>query len=362
MSMTLDSTLRGGARAALRWWVGELAALLPAGLRARLSASSRILILAFDGETLTAKLPAAGRRGEIRALRIGDGGVPASLAQAVRRARAGGRRVVIHLAQPCSLRSRMRLPLAAEENLREVIGFELDRQTPFTPAEVYFTYRVAARDEAAGRLWVELIVVPRPIVDAALAAAARVGLRPDAVEVAEPDGTANDNLLPPGQQASRWRLSRLWPYALGGVVVLLTIGLLLTRLDAAHDSRRVLAQELAAARKEADAGARLRDEIARTAEEGRFLVTRKRAQPPVSVVLYELTRLLPDDAWLSDLQIAGGDVQAIGSAASATAVIERLNRSPLFADAGFRSPVMRDPSSNRESFDIAMHIVREPAR
>lgn len=361
MSMTLDSTIRGGVRAALRWWTGELAGLLPGSLRARFS-SSRALILAVDGDTLTAKLLAAGRSGEIRALRIGEAGVPASLAPAVRRARTGRLRVVIRLPQRCGLRSRMRLPLAAEENLREVIGFELDRQTPFTPAEVFYTYRVTARDAVAGRLSVELIVVPRAIVDATIATTARIGLTPDAVEVAEADGSASGNLLPPAQRALRWRLSRLWPYAMGAVIVLLAAGMLLTRLDAARDSRRALAEELAVARKDADAAVRLRDEIARTAEEGRFLVTRKRAQPAVSVLLYELTRLLPDDAWLSDLQIAGSDIQAIGSAASATAVIERLNRSPLFADAGFRSPVTRDPTADRESFDISMHIVREGAK
>ena len=357
MNMTLDATLRGGVRTALQWWFGELAGLLPASLRTWLSSASRNLILVVDGDTLTIKLPAAGRRGEIRAQRIGETSVPAPLASVLRRARR--RRVVIHLPPRCGLRNRLRLPLAAAENLREVIGFELDRQTPFTPADVFYTYRVAARDASAGRLLVDLVVVPRPIVEAALAAAARIGVTPHAVEIAEVDGSVSGNLLPPEHLVSGWHLLRLWPYALFGITVLLAIGVLLTWLDTVHDSRRLMSEELAAARKEARAAVRLRDEIARTAEEGGFLVTRKRAQPAVSVLLYELTRLLPDDASLNDLQISGSDIEAIGTAASATAVIERLNRSPLFADAGFRSPVTRDQNADRETFDISMHIVRE---
>ena len=37
------------------------------------------------------------------------------------------------------------LPLATEENLREVLAFQMDRQTPFTVEQVYYDYGVVAR-------------------------------------------------------------------------------------------------------------------------------------------------------------------------------------------------------------------------
>ena len=64
------------------------------------------------------------------------------------------------------------LPLAAAENLREVLTFEMDRQTPFTADQVYFDYQIVQRDNTNGRISVEMTAVHRADVDTAIQRAA----------------------------------------------------------------------------------------------------------------------------------------------------------------------------------------------
>ena len=52
-------------------------------------------------------------------------------------------------------------PVATEENLGEVIGYELDRLTPFSADEALFGYRVIGRDDEKGIIKVYLTVLPR---------------------------------------------------------------------------------------------------------------------------------------------------------------------------------------------------------
>ena len=60
------------------------------------------------------------------------------------RRRAG--QVVLVLPDDQVLRRTVELPLAARENLREVVSFELDRYTPFAAEDVMFDLPEAAGD------------------------------------------------------------------------------------------------------------------------------------------------------------------------------------------------------------------------
>jgi general secretion pathway protein L len=63
------------------------------------------------------------------------------------------------------LRRVLSLPLAAENKLREVVSFEIDRQTPFTLDQVYFEARVLGRNLQSKQCQVELIVLPKQTLE-----------------------------------------------------------------------------------------------------------------------------------------------------------------------------------------------------
>src|SRR6185503_8420695 len=107
------------------------------------------------------------------------------------------------------LRRRLSLPLAAQENLRQVLGFELDRQTPFRSDQVYYDSRVLGVDPVARQVAAELVLAPRAELDAELGRIAQAGLALDRVDAAEEgDERLGVNLLPPERRAHRrdWNL------------------------------------------------------------------------------------------------------------------------------------------------------------
>src|SRR5207247_4977095 len=74
-------------------------------------------------------------------------------------------RVRLCLAREEALVRRVSLPAATEENLEQVLGFEMDRLTPFRAEDVYFDHRVVGRDPTSGQVHVLLAVARRDLVD-----------------------------------------------------------------------------------------------------------------------------------------------------------------------------------------------------
>ena len=346
--------------AAWRWWSGEIVALVPPRWRHALAAGRGRLVLVIS-DTGSAELVRRGGGNEESLAHLDLDPAHHEAAREVMAAipsrwrREGG--AVVSLPEDAALRTVMNLPLAAEANLAQVVAFELDRRTPFRSEEVYRNQRVIRRDAASKRLSVQLTVVPRSLVDAALAAAQRLGLAPVRVEVAgEP---SSGNLLPPGPRPLGARMPRL---ALGGLALLAAVlagaALLIPSLRA-HRAADGLALALAESKQGADESLRLQKEIDAEVQESGFLDGRKRQAPAASEVLYTLTHLLPDDTWLSELEMTGGELRLTGVAASASGVLTLVDQSARFGNAAFRSPVTQDQKTQREQFNIAARLLPE---
>ena len=71
---------------------------------------------------------------------------------------AGRDQVRLVLTPEQALLKTITLPLATEENLREVVGFELDRHTPFTPDQAYYDVQIVRRDPQNEKIVVSLAV------------------------------------------------------------------------------------------------------------------------------------------------------------------------------------------------------------
>src|SRR5262249_39003471 len=81
------------------------------------------------------------------------------------------------------LKKRIVLPAAAQSDLDEVLGFEIDRETPFDRNEVYWTYSIDRLASNPAQLAVDLVVVPRFSIDTVLNAARAANLAPAGIEV-----------------------------------------------------------------------------------------------------------------------------------------------------------------------------------
>lgn len=360
MSSVLSSVL-APIGAFLRWWGGELAAMLPARLRRAGERAREGLVLDIAPSEAAlrrvGKAPAVLGRVELAA----DGtALPEAGLRRVLDRRAREESVALRLPAALALRKTITLPAAAAENLRQVLTYELDRLTPFRRDEVVFDQRIVERD-AAGRILVELTLVPKAQVDRALRVAASLGLGAEVVEVAaEREGEPpSGNLLAGTRVEGRGRpLTAAAALLAAAVLAAVAVWLPLQRQS---ELAAALAQQVAEARKQAAAAAKIEREIEALAREQTFVLARKQKSYAAVDVLNELTRLLPDDTHLSQWSLNGNQLQIGGLASSASNVIALLEQSPLFEKAQFRSPVTQDPRLGRERFQVSGEVVARPA-
>jgi general secretion pathway protein L len=255
------------------------------------------------------------------------------------------------------LRKVVRLPLATEENLRQVLEFQIEQHTPFNSSQVYFGISVVERDFERGTLSADLIVTPRAVVDQAIKTMADRGGVVSAVFSA--DMLANGhlvNLLPAavGRAPSPWfQGANLWLLALVGVMGLAAM---ILPLAVKREAVIQLHPWVDKGKNAAEAVDSVRRELEMRIDQHNFLLEKRQMFPTVIQTLEELTRVLPDDTWVLTLDIKGKELQIQGETASSVKLIGLFEQSSMFKDASFRSPLTKGQSSGTERYQLALQV------
>lgn len=322
-----------------RWWTGELAAMLPRG------AAPPVLLADPDA---AGGFRFARRHAGAEAAFAGD---PA----------AAGLPLWLRLPETAALTRVVEWPVMPPADLRRALVLDLDRQTPCAAETLWFDMAVAGRDAARRRLSVEFVVAHAAEVKAMRAALqARHGVAPARICIAGTDGAPCFDLRPAAAQHTVQRAARgLLPNRLRARLLLLcavlgAVNFGLHReaeqargeaLDAAVLDARRRAQRVEALRSQVTEKRQLRDDL-----------RARRGDVGLLAVLDQLTRLLPDEAWLETVEVRGGNVYVTGHAPVAATLVAQIETSPMFADAQFRSPVTPDRARGRERFDMVIRL------
>lgn len=336
-----------------KWWTAELRQWVPLRLRESLVDRREVLRVGLDQGAVTVTrgdaaepeltippdLDPQSQQAEL-ALHLGRYEVPP--------------RVVYALPAPRLLSRRLTLPLAAEDNLRQVLSFELDRQTPFKADQVYFDQRVVSRDPAARQIQVDLSLTTRAPLDADLDRLAAAGVALDAVDGRGADGALlGMNLLPSERRAQRRDLRLRLNLALAaGVIALLGVVMAqsMSNREAALDKLRV---EVEKAKRDAQAVAELRRTLIDTVEGANFLNDRRQAKPVVIELLRDVNQRLPDDTFLQRFTLTNGEVQIQGLSTDASKLVPLLQQSELIESPAVQGAIMPDASKKKEMFVIS---------
>ena len=337
----------------LDWWGGELRACLPQRWRQRFRVAESLVLLRHEGDELVVVLQHDGVREELaRLATVPPEALPAALNQLLDEDTRELRRVLL-VPAPAVLRRTLHLPAAALENLSSVLGFELDRQTPFRAEQVHYDSRVLAHDAEARQVPVQLALITRERMARELAGVDGLASTLSAVDVAEADGArAGFNLLPSGQRQHRAHTFGWLMAGLGALTLfLMWLGMEQIIQNRAEATQR-LAAEVDAQRDEARAVTRLRDELDAAAAGANFLAVEKASQPSMLLLLEDLTRRLPDDTYLERLSVARGEITLAGQSAQAPKLVELLQDSASLQSPALSGPIQPDSRSGKDRFNI----------
>jgi general secretion pathway protein L len=343
----------------LEWWGRHLLAWLPARLRRRGQAHRNVLVaethLHADPPAATLTLRRRGRQAQVGRFTLDEAGARAMRSVLAERVRPRPTSVVLRVPPDLLLERRVPLPLAAERDLDRVLTYEMDRLTPFTADELFWTWRIERRDRAEGRLLVQVSLVPKATVAAAVDALEKAGAAPSLLEadVAEEEDGEEPRLLPLRHVAPpsrRWQRPAL---ALAGgacaVLAVAAVAIPFVEQSLAQDEAEAT---IASLRPQVDQVSAIRRRIADTRAGGDELAAQRARVGDALEMLAVLTQALPDDTYLTDLALRGRAATMSGQSAAAARIIGALSADAAVRNPAFTAPVTRNELGQKEGFSI----------
>lgn len=344
----------------LSWWGRELATFLPQRWRDALAEGREALLVHTEAGAIVVRREAGQGVADMGTIALDQD------AEAQRAAFARLRGTIdepmlrqFYCISPArTLRRTLSLPVAAEDNLRQVLSFEMDRQTPFKADQVYFDYRVLGRDASGRQLQVDLVVMPRAQLDAELAPLANLAseLELDGVDCWQDAATGRRlgiNLLPVERRAHRRNMRLRLNIALIAVAVVLALAVMGRTVTNRQQALESMAAEVHTAQEQAKQVAGLRKTLEETIDSANFLAQRKRSAIPMVQLLKDLTERLPDGTYLERLNVnEDGRIELQGLSDKAESLIAELQKSKVIMNPSFQGVIQPDPRLKKDRFNL----------
>ena len=369
---------RAGLPRFWRWWSGELSPLIPAASRGAMRRRLTRPVIEFgDGEAIfwrpqvvdselrlieVARVALSGDAGELVA--AGRAAMNALVTETASET-SSTPKVVIALPPKQIMRKTLVLPAAVEQDLAQALSYDLDRHTPFRPEQLYFDAAVIDRTPAAKTIGVDWVAALKTAVDSARRQVEDWG----GVVVAVVPGpvltrATKLNLIPLDERprSALWRRWELWaPLALlaVGVLAVLAVPLLQKREYAI-----ALNKQTETALEQAQASDALRTQLERQQGDYNYALARKYAYPGTVQIVDDLTRLLPDDTWITQMEVRSTvrgkdnvrELTLRGESANAGALISTLEDSKLVEQAALQSPTTKLQPGPGEVFVLGSRL------
>lgn len=361
--MTVTDTFRPLRTSALRHrlslddfldrWRDTLLSCLPTRLRYLLSRQEQRLIVVPEGgkaQVLESQGDETMAVGEL------DPHTPGSLQGLLASPKGGRRRTVVRLAEDQVLKRRVSFPAQARDNLSQVLGYEIDRLSPFQSDQVYFDFHVLDEAVPGNKLRLELALCRRDQMAIWLHSLRDRGAPVD--QITWEGAWPRANLLPAGERPQHGP----GPFSMNKLLLLLVVLLgsaamttPIWQMQQVHDERTAQIAEL---RNRAEKVHEMRTTLERARQGSVAVLQAKWEQPRMIDLLRELTERLPDDTWIQNFDYNKGEIQIRGESAQATALINLLDQAPGITEVAFRSPVVKVAGSGRERFHISLTFRR----
>ena len=246
------------------------------------------------------------------------------------------------------------LPSLAASELRGAIELQIPSLSPFSIEDTVWGY-IAAGTEPTGRE-THIVVASRKIILRHLASVAKPQLDPDTCEVwVVPPGGKDFLVLDGFGEKSRRRLTVHWRwvnFCLAGLLAVVAMvaavapsaQLRLRAIEASQDYGKL--QVLA------EPALRQRELFVRLEQKIKVLEGYQQLSIQPEMILLRLTRLLPDDTYVTSVQVQGTKILLTGQTPNASALMQQLGAEPGVKNVRAPSAAFRPRGADRENFNI----------
>jgi general secretion pathway protein L len=286
-------------------------------------------------------------------IRFAGGRVDAAVAEKLSEILRGARVELVLLPNRFMFRA-LELPRRALDFLEGIVRAQIDRLTPWSAADAAFGWH-SSIDAANDRIEVTIAATARGLIAPFLSAIAALGADTVAVSAATPQPDIAAIKIceqKAGQAAALARIRRILIglAAGGGALASLSIAANTVIGGAIETQRDDLTRRIAERR------AAIQPGHGGTSEAARDLERHKHEMPSSVIVIEALSRVLPDDTYLTELRILGDKMQIVGVTRDAPALIRLIEQTSHFSRATFFAPTTRSATEQSDHFHIEAHI------
>lgn len=273
--------------------------------------------------------------------------------------------ILLRLSPGDVLERTIQIPKAASDVIEPVLHNQMERIVPWPQDESQYGFEVVGENESTpGQLDIRVVATRKTILSSAIASAETLGFSPFAIDYAPKDGMRAGielmSLEPDPRKKNAQSLHKL-------MVLLLAVSVTISGFGFYHmwgsqTESNELEARLETIRSRVSDITRLNAENTKLKEQRERLVKRKSDEPAVMVLLETLSRVLPDNAFLTELEVHGRETRIAGKSHDPTALITMIESAAQFDNVRFAAPTTREENENIETFSIIAKAGPGPLR
>lgn len=255
------------------------------------------------------------------------------------------------------------VPATSKENIHKILQFELEQSTPFELGDVFLGYQETGYERASRKIKINQYIAKREIVEDQSLQAEGFGACIKGVCVLTPK---NAKVLPVKLFAgsSSFEKRPLGSVAkLVSILCMLCIGLAigfvfqlknrqiieLNMIEAAIEKRKIEAKKVL----------EVLDSNKQKDQQLKSLYVVRQKYVRLTKIIDELTSILPDDTWISELTIDDRKLKIVGFTPSASYVVGLLDKSVTFSKPSLSASILFDSAKKKQRFTIDLSVHAE---
>lgn len=359
--LNLNSNINLDFKTFLHWWRRELGFLVPEKIQQLFNDKRGYVVVSPEGNQLILTYVHGELSENLAKIDRNGAGIAHYKSLKESDERLAKANVILRLTARDAVQKELSLPVAAKENLHQVVAYELDRYTPFKAEQVYFAVKAIEGSQDPDQIRVMLVLTTREVLDGLVEDLNALEMSPvfadyEGLPNRLDQGYRSYNLLPEWLRQKSANTPRLIHAGLIASVVVLLVTALVMPVWLAYQSVGELEKKVVTIEKDAKKIKALQAEVDTVINETQKLLDEKNAKPSVLEMLNRLSTIIKDDTWLAYLQYSDGHLQIQGESPAASTLIAVLEESDIFSKARFVSPVTQNNISKLERFQITVDV------
>jgi hypothetical protein len=353
--MTKLETSARRASQFLRWWAAELQSCAHDALVLLMPRRRRVLNAYWDATRLLFRDENSPDQKTMAEISCADGDLPETIPASLATVREQNNRIRVFINPERAYVRQFELPIAVLPHLAAAVALQLPKLLPVDASELLTDFEVIVSDLTQKTASIDLAALKKAEVNAVLECLKAWGLRVASIHLGQPSGPRHRfKFADDGAFGHRLKLRRSDRVLAGASAAL---SLACASVAATESYRSQVSLERAKTETRAPAAAALAHRQALLGQlEPLAALAQLEAAPSATALVADLTMLVPQNTWLTTLELKDRHVRLVGVSPNSGNVVKLISSSLLLTDVALRSSMSLGIGTGLDRFELSADL------